>query len=98
MAFIYQPKPKWTGRAWLLTILFSLGMLVGGLLLFWLIIQPTRGTELAVPARPIDGDISRFGTYSQQYLERRWRRMCSGPARYDAMREAYERGLPQPCR
>jgi hypothetical protein len=32
------------------------------------------------------------------YRHRRWQRMCRGPARYDAMREAYERGHANPCR
>jgi hypothetical protein len=38
-----------------------------------------------------------FGVYSRHYMHRRWKRMCKGPERYDAMREAYERGMPQPC-
>jgi hypothetical protein len=39
-----------------------------------------------------------FGTYSNQYLHRRWARMCKGPARYDAMREAHYLGKAMPCR
>lgn len=38
-----------------------------------------------------------FGTYSDAYLHRRWVRMCRGPARYDAMREAYDMRKPDPC-
>jgi hypothetical protein len=38
-----------------------------------------------------------FGTYTMHYMHRRWARMCKGPARYDAMREAYELGAKQPC-
>jgi hypothetical protein len=30
-------------------------------------------------------------------LEKRWERMCAGPERYDAMREADEKGRPNPC-
>lgn len=29
--------------------------------------------------------------------EKRWERMCAGPERYDAMREAEEKGKPNPC-
>lgn len=43
-----------------------------------------------------------FGTYSQAYLERaqakRWRELCKGAGRYQAMSEAYEAGKPDPCR
>jgi hypothetical protein len=38
-----------------------------------------------------------FGTYSTNYLHRRWARMCKGPARYDATREAFNHGRPNPC-
>jgi hypothetical protein len=38
-----------------------------------------------------------FGTYSDQYLHRRWVRMCRGPERYDAMAEAYAHRRPNPC-
>lgn len=27
----------------------------------------------------------------------RWQKMCEGPARYDAMREAYAAKMPNPC-
>jgi hypothetical protein len=37
-----------------------------------------------------------FGTYSQAYLERqqakRWKELCKGGGRYQAMSEAYEAG------
>jgi len=42
--------------------------------------------------------IGDFGTYSAHYLNRRWQRMCKGPQRYEAMREAYEHGRPPPCK
>lgn len=45
----------------------------------------------------VDGPIDAFGTYSAAYYRSRWSRMCKGPGRYDAMREAYERQLPDPC-
>jgi hypothetical protein len=44
-----------------------------------------------------DGDISTFGTYSPAYYRSRWSRMCKGPQRYDAMREAYDMQRPDPC-
>lgn len=31
-------------------------------------------------------------------IHRRWQRMCRGPERYDAMREAHEYNGSQPCR
>lgn len=43
------------------------------------------------------GPLGKFGTYSLPYMQRRWERMCDGPARYDAMREANDMGQPQPC-
>ena len=39
----------------------------------------------------------RYYRYGDHYYERRWRIMCLGPARYDAMAEAYELGRPNPC-
>lgn len=50
--------------------------------------------------RPVyrPGEIDKFGTYSLRYYEKRWRAMCKGPARYDAMREASAMGRPQPCK
>jgi hypothetical protein len=63
-----------------------------------------HGAELTMSARPhkhapvIESmQLGRFGTYSDEYYARRWRRMCDGPARYDAMREAADRGRPNPC-
>ncbi len=42
-----------------------------------------------------------FGTYSRAYTERqqakRWRELCKGGGRYQAMSEAYEAGKPDPC-
>jgi hypothetical protein len=60
--------------------------------------------DLALPnlivygrSNPDSMPIGRFGTYSDAYYERRWARMCRGPMRYDAMREAFERGKQNPC-
>jgi hypothetical protein len=36
--------------------------------------------------------------FGDQYYERRWKQMCQGSARYDAMREAYDLGKAQPCK
>ena len=58
------------------------------------------GTELVLRPRAngaVDSDISKFGRYGDAYYQRRWRRMCLGAARYDAMREADELGKPNPC-
>lgn len=68
-----------------------------------LIARRTHGAEISLPneiryGRSLpDGDISRFGTYSAAYYRSRWTRMCKGPQRYDAMREAYDRKQPDPC-
>jgi hypothetical protein len=43
-----------------------------------------------------------FGTYSQAYLDRRqakrWKKLCKGGGRYQAMSEANSVGKPDPCR
>lgn len=41
--------------------------------------------------------LDRFGRYGDAYYLRRWKRMCAGSARYDAMREANDLGKPNPC-
>ena len=45
---------------------------------------------------------TRFGTYSQAYLDRqqakKWKDLCSGGGRYQAMSEAYDAGKPDPCK
>lgn len=46
---------------------------------------------------PVDGDVSKFGRYDDAYMRRRWRRMCQGSARYQAMGEAYDARKPDPC-
>ena len=42
-----------------------------------------------------------FGTYNEAFQERRqakkWKKMCEGSARYDAMSEAYVLRKPNPC-
>lgn len=90
--------------SWLLTVVFSLIMLLGAIGFFILIIRPTRGAELPnyikcgkaeCNYRP--GEIDKFGRYSLKYYERRWNKMCQGAARYDAMREAYDMRRPNPC-
>lgn len=44
---------------------------------------------------------TQFGTYSQAYLDRqqlkKWKEMCKGGARYQAMSEAYDVRKPDPC-
>jgi len=47
------------------------------------------------------GQHTTFGTYSKAYLDRqqakRWKQLCKGGGRYQAMSEAYEAGKPDPC-
>lgn len=42
-----------------------------------------------------------FGTYSKAYLDRqqlkKWKELCKGAGRYQAMGEAYNAGKPDPC-
>lgn len=62
--------------------------------------SPALGADVKIPDRLIYDDqkpLGMFGTYREHYLQRRWRNMCKGPARYDAMREAMEIGRPNPC-
>ena len=61
-----------------------------------------RGAELVIPEKFRDrvyesGDLNKFGRYGDAYYLRRWKRMCNGPARYDAMREANDLGKGNPC-
>ena len=43
-----------------------------------------------------------FGTFSQAYLDRqqakRWKELCKGGGRYQAMIEAYSVSKPDPCK
>ena len=68
-------------------------------------IDEARGAEIDLPLPPevtlgysYDRPMGVFGTYSTNYLRRRWARMCKGPDRYEAMREAFELGKENPCR
>lgn len=38
-----------------------------------------------------------FGTYTPAYYQRRWKKLCKGGGRYEAMSEAYELGMRDPC-
>lgn len=58
----------------------------------------TTEYELGDFARPESDDLTRFGRYSLEYYRNRWQRMCEGPQRYDAMREADSMRQPMPCR
>lgn len=58
---------------------------------------------LATPAAAYQpGQAPMFGTYSKAYVDRqqakRWRELCRGAGRYQAMSEAYAAGKPDPCR
>jgi hypothetical protein len=43
-----------------------------------------------------------FGTFSKAYLDRqqlkKWKQLCKGGGRYQAMSEAYSAGKPDPCK
>ncbi len=60
-----------------------------------------RGANLDLPDLIVHGKdsahIDRFGAYADHYYYRRWARLCKGAGRYDAMREAYDLGKPDPC-
>ncbi|MDI1264033.1 MAG: hypothetical protein PS018_12335 [bacterium] len=47
------------------------------------------------------GEPATFGTYSKAYQDhaqlKRWRSLCRGGGRYQAMSEAYEARKPDPC-
>jgi hypothetical protein len=49
----------------------------------------------------IPNNTSSFGVYSKAYTDRqqakRWRWLCRGAGRYQAMSEAYEAGKRDPC-
>ncbi len=38
-----------------------------------------------------------ISSHGDKTQKQRWEEMCAGAARYDAMREASERGKPNPC-
>lgn len=76
-------------------------------------IKPSRGADLELRLLPPEillgrsltpppfeesATLGTFGTYSTNYMRRRWARLCKGGGRYQAMSEAYERGLANPCR
>ena len=48
--------------------------------------RSARGADLKLHTRAVDA-----------INAGRWREMCKGAARYDAMREAYELRMPDPC-
>lgn len=63
--------------------------------MFFLLGQCTQAHSYTPYAQPM------FGTYSKAYLDRqqvkRWKELCKGGGRYQAMSEAYEAGKPDPC-
>lgn len=68
-----------------------------------LIGNSANGASLKLPSLITKGHsdsarIDQFGKYNMAYYQRRWKRMCAGSARYDAMREAYEMKKEQPCK
>jgi hypothetical protein len=83
-----------------ITMGITLCILIAGLAI--LFTENVRGAEL--PNLITDGrvdhsmDLKHFGTYSTAYYRKRWARMCKGGGRYVAMAEAYDMGLPQPCK
>lgn len=72
------------------------------MLLFWcaLATDKAKAADLALPPEIVIGrpfESRAFGPHSSLYMKSRWARLCKGGGRYDAMREAYERGLTNPC-
>jgi hypothetical protein len=90
---------------WLLMSAIAFSLLVWGLVGAG--VQHARGADyICTPAQTEAGEclplidrpgIRAFGTYSDHYYQRRWARLCKGAGRYDAMREAYDLGKPDPC-
>lgn len=107
MRRLYEPRMGRPAFFALSAVVFCvLAALIGGWLFYSIITAGrARGADLEllkqkhgkVQLRPVDGELCCFGEYSLEYYQRRWRRMCAGPQRYDAMREANDRGQPQPC-
>jgi hypothetical protein len=64
-----------------------------------LLLLASVGAAEASVYRPGEGPS--FGTYTRAYADRqqakRWRELCKGGGRYQAMGEAYEAGKPDPC-
>jgi len=64
-----------------------------------LLLLASAGAAEASGYRPGEGPS--FGTYTRAYVDRqqakRWRDLCKGGGRYQAMSEAYEAGKPNPC-
>jgi hypothetical protein len=64
-----------------------------------LLLLASAGAAEASGYRP--GENPSFGVYSRAYVDRqqakRWRELCKGGGRYQAMSEAYEAGKPDPC-
>jgi hypothetical protein len=75
----------WEGR---LIVLIMLGAVVLFAVLVWMLvlIPRARGADLPMHVRVMDA-----------VNAGRWKQMCKGAARYDAMREAYELKRPDPC-
>ena len=76
-------------------------IIMGGMLLCMVLVLVLAWVLVSIP-RPASGaDLMtvrlRQGRTMDAINAGRWREMCKGPARYDAMREAYELRMPDPC-
>jgi len=67
----------------------------------WIIPALCACVLVSTQARAYQPGQHTFGTYSQAYLDRqqakRWKQLCKGGGRYQAMSEAYEARKPDPC-
>lgn len=72
-------------------------------MIYFLALALTIGTPTpalgghTLPERLLYGAPKSLTTIQRHYLQKRWRKMCRGPERYDAMREAYDLGMKPPC-
>lgn len=71
----------------------SIALLVGALALLFQ--TRARAADLGLLPPTITNS---FGTYTPAYYKRRWKTLCKGGGRYQAMSEAYGLGMPDPCR
>jgi hypothetical protein len=106
----WRPEPPRSGPRGgclytvVVAILFTGAVLALALFMLVTATEQGHGAELTFSPRaprhaPLQESLQldRFGTYSDEYYARRWKRMCDGPERYDAMREADSRGKSNPC-
>lgn len=76
-------------------------VLVISLFIWMAVIFATNKTVKGAEVVDQQPGFGKFDVHSKRYLERqqrRWRQLCKGGGRYQAMAEAYEMGKPSPCK